>query len=1070
MKKQINIFKVSTKLVFFPAFLLCVLTHLAAAEEYIPVAGYTQTDIQGGNHGDYVLEKMFDGRLDTLACLRDDTRDGDQDKGDPAGGSVPVTASFVLDLGDVKKTEGIRFVSRNIWETRGVKNVSVFACDDKKGQENVRPLVENEEILPTNYSYSACLLWPTVESRYYLVQVNDAYGTYSNCRDWPLPRRSSGPFPRSHYNVQIAEVRLLATADSATGSVRRNEDGVAYPQWRLEQDWMYQDCGTDFSKYFISDESSEQETRLIDKVVAELEGETATTLREEQAALLSANRPGCDAAWKELYFKACRARREARLAFLLEETNQIIYVKHCVFGGGAGLTGMPQVTDEQFLDTPPEIRGGSQLCMISFDNNGNCRHEVLIDKPKGIIRDINLSFDASSILFSMRDSFDDDYHLYTMNLTDRSVRQITFTPEAQGRKFGCADIEPCYTPDGHILFASTRHVQINDCWPNANTNIFTCDSDGKNIRRLGYDELDVNFPQILNDGRVLFTRWEYSDRNAFFLHPLMTMNPDGTMQTEFCGNNSMYPASYIQAKAIPDSTKILAIISGHHTCHKGKLALVDRSLGTQNGDNIEHVAGASPDGTPGRKKSTITTTGFHDNSIDYFGQDGAQYRNPCPLDEENYLVSYCPEGYPNGYDGPFLPPLGLYFMTADGQRELLAFDWYISTGSSVAVREREIPPVKPRQANPNENFGTFIVQDVYVGPGLKDIPRGVVKKLRVVGIEYRCGWMGKGSNAGEVVQGLVQTPISFNNGSWDVKHVLGEVNVELDGSCKFEVPARTPVYFQLLDENGYCVQTMRSWATLQGGETFACLGCHEDKLDVGQMQERHLTSIAASKPAQKLLPFAGKNHPLMLRLQKESCLDSIENYWGINAPPADTNPNATVDGFSYTQEIQPILDQHCVECHAGQVVSTDNGKTSSLALTGEYVPVEAMKTSADDDHKRSFTQSYLALTNNGFAANNPYIQWIEVRSRSEILPPYHTGSAKSPLMKYLEPEHYGVQVSDSEKRTVACWIDLLVPFCGSYTQANRWTEAEKQDYLNCIEKRRFFAEQERQEVLKSRKP
>lgn len=46
-------------------------------------------------------------------------------------------------------------------------------------------------------------------------------------------------------------------------------------------------------------------------------------------------------------------------------------------------------------------------------------------------------------------------------------------------------------------------------------------------------------------------------------------------------------------------------------------------------------------------------------------------------------------------------------------------------------------------------------------------------------------------------------------------------------------------------------------------------------------------------------------------------------------------------------------------------------------------------------------------------------------------------------MNYLEPSHYGVRLDDWEKRTIACRIDLPVPFCGSYPQANTWSAQEK---------------------------
>ena len=241
------------------------------------------------------------------------------------------------------------------------------------------------------------------------------------------------------------------------------------------------------------------------------------------------------------------------------------------------------------------------------------------------------------------------------------------------------------------------------------------------------------------------------------------MNPDGTAQTEFVGNNSMYPASYLQARAVPDSTKLVAIISGHHVPHKGKLALIDRSLGAQDGACIEYVGGSSPDGAPGRTPNPIKPEGHNDRNIDMFGQTGPQYQYPYPLDEDNYLIAYCPEGWLT-IDGPYTPPFGVYFMKATGERELLAFDWSISSGQPILFAPQDAPRVKASSVDEGANYGTFVAQDIYMGPGLAGIERGTVKKLRVVALEYRAAKVGKGSNAGEVDQGLVQTPVSFNNG------------------------------------------------------------------------------------------------------------------------------------------------------------------------------------------------------------------------------------------------------------------------------------------------------------------
>lgn len=1037
------------------------LSHFVRAEEgeLIPKSVWTDHETAVSKEIHFSADKMIDGDMKTFASFFDHTRTGSDPKAVPVNGNFPITTEFVLDLGKESEIVGIRFVSRNAWITTSVKNVSIYSCDDPKGKTNVKPIRENEELLPTNSSFSAYVLWKPVSVRYLLVKVNDAYQNRNRRVDWPILRI---------FQAQIAEIRCLTIPPK--DPCKKNPPDVAYPLARLHNDWMMQDHGPDVSQCFRLKKDAELECTMVDKVLAEIaQSSDTSTLKQIKENLIKEKCPGSDPRWKDLYLKACDKRRFHRLAFLREETDRIVYTKHYVFGGTEGLTGMPQGSDEQHIDLTSERRHGSQLCMITLKEDGSLKHEVLIEKPEGVIRDPSLSFDAKKLLFSMRDNFTkDDYHIFEMDLADRSVRKITSNPVVNGKEYPCVDMEPCFTPSGDILFSSTRHVQINDCWPNANTNIYTCKPDGSAVRRLGYDELDVNFPQILHDGRVVFTRWEYSDRNAFFLHPICTMNPDGTTQTEYCGNNSMFPSSYIQVRPIPDSTKLIATISGHHVLHKGKLALIDRTQGTQDGKNIEFVAGSSPDGTPGRQRSTIKTTGVHNPAIDFFGQKGPQYQYPFALDEDHYLLAYCPEGWLYDY-GPFCPPFGIYFMTATGERELLAFDWWISSGQPTPIIEREVPPIRPSSIDHTKNTGVFDIQDIYIGPGLKGIPRGTVKKLRVVALEYRAGKMGKGSNAGEVSSGLVQTPISFNNGSWDVKHVLGEVDVEEDGSVAFEVPARTPVYFQLLDEKGYCVQTMRSWATLQGGEHFSCLGCHEDKLDTQMMTQGRSASIAMQRAPQKLQPIGSKKHPLMERLEKENCLDSIEGWLGVNAPAVNADPYAPVAGFSYRQEIQPILDKHCIECHQGDTKNSDPKKRSSLDLRGTMISVDHLKVNWDDDYKRLFSQSYLNLTNQGRNKGGKWIQFLEVRSRSDILPPYHTGSSKSSLMKYLEPAHYGVQVSESEKRTIACWIDILIPYCGSYVEANTWTDEERKEYLYYVKKRRDIADQERLMIRESLK-
>ena len=82
-------------------------------------------------------------------------------------------------------------------------------------------------------------------------------------------------------------------------------------------------------------------------------------------------------------------------------------------------------------------------------------------------------------------------------------------------------------------------------------------------------------PYELDDGRVIYTRWDYNDRGQVFPQPLFQMNPDGSGQAGFYANSSWFPTTIAHARGIPGSGQVLAILCGHHTPQTGKLAVID---------------------------------------------------------------------------------------------------------------------------------------------------------------------------------------------------------------------------------------------------------------------------------------------------------------------------------------------------------------------------------------------------------------------------------------------------------------------------------------------------------------
>ncbi|VGO15887.1 hypothetical protein PDESU_04475 [Pontiella desulfatans] len=683
-----------------------------------------------------------------------------------------------------------------------------------------------------------------------------------------------------------------------------------------------------------------------------------------------------DPAWLALYAQAAAMRRTQRLATLKTDYPQIVFTKnHTIMPSFFAYTeGQSDAQAERHF-TP-----GTSLCLMEWEGDF-AKVTELVDDPLGRIRDPEVSFDGSKILFAWKKSDRlDDYHLYELDAKTGAIRQLTFG-------LGVADFEPCYLPNGELVFSSSRCVQTIDCWLTETSNLYTCGPNGEHLRRLGFDQVHTVKPALLPDGRVIYTRWDYNDRGQIYPQGLFQMNPDGTAQTEFYGNNSYFPTTIAHARGIPGSPLVVAVAMGHHTWQAGKLMLLDVSKGRQENAGVQLVA-------PVRETEAVRQ--------DRYGQQGDLFQYPYPLNEREVLVAYSPLG---GRPGRF----SIYHMDIDGHRELLVSDPSISCQHPAPLAPRERPAARPSLVDYTQDSGEYYVQDVYYGPGLEGVERGAVKKLRVVEIEFRAAGVGCNYSQGPAGGARASTPVSIANGTWDVKRVLGDATVHPDGSAYFKVPARKPVYFQCLDENNRAVQTMRSWSTLQPGETFSCIGCHEDK-NAAPLQRP--TSMALKAGAQPLAPFHGETR-----------------------------------GFSFLKEVQPILDVKCVACHQ---------KKGKLDLSGTPVP--------DPEAKRNWTRSYLNLTQakpgradaayRGADAEGLCV-WVSSQSVPDMISPRSVGSVASPLIDRLLKGHGKLDREELDK--IIAWIDLGVPFGGDYYEAGAWSDAEKAFYDRFQAKRERFA-------------
>ena len=735
----------------------------------------------------------------------------------------------------------------------------------------------------------------------------------------------------------------------------------------------------------------------VEAVMALLPG-APDPLRAELDLLLQQNVADGDRRWVMLHARACEERRARRLTRLLDKPFAIAFIKRRTVRPSffAYTEGQSDAQSERhFLP-------GATLCRLGFTGTRGVV-SPLIDDPRGVLRDPAVSWDGSRIAFAWKKSLDnDDYHLYEIDLTNKGVRQLTAGA-------GVADYEPAYLPNNDLIFASTRCVQTVDCWWTEASNLYACDPDGKRLRRLGFDQVHTVYPQVLDDGRVIYTRWDYNDRGQIFPQPLFQMNPDGSGQAGFYANSSWFPTTIAHARGIPGTGKVLAILCGHHSPQTGKLAVIDPALGREENQGVQLVS-------PQRETKA--------ERIDAYGQQGELFCYPFPLSAKEWLVSYAPDGWGGGDHKSGDASFGLYWMDRDGHRELLASDPALPCLQPVVLAPRPRPALRPSQIDWRRESAACYVSDIYQGPGLAGVPRGTIRKLRVIALDFRVAGIGENYNSGPAGGALVSTPIAIGNGAWDVKRVLGDATVYDDGSAYFEVPARTPVYFQALDARGRAVQTMRSWNTLQPGEVASCIGCHENRNSTSLASPSATTGAQHGIP-QKLIPFYG--------------------------PPR---------GFSFPREIQPILDRKCIACHrdrepllamaAGSGLppldlppaSRTRAPDQSFSLLGE--------TTRDATAKREWSDAYLVLTrarrDGGGGSKSPFrgqpdsrlVNWIGVQSPPTPLPPNTGGAIKSDLLTMLEKGHGNARLTREELEKLACWIDLYVPYCGDYTESNIW--------------------------------
>jgi hypothetical protein len=392
----------------------------------------------------------------------------------------------------------------------------------------------------------------------------------------------------------------------------------------------------------------------------------------------------------------------------------------------------------------------------------------LIEDARGTLRDPAVHYDGKTILFSWRKGEEKHFHLYTMQSDGSDLKQLTAGDYD--------DIEPAWLPDGGIVFVSTRSRRWVNCWLTQVATLHRCNADGTNMVPISANLEQDNTPWPLEDGRILFMRWEYVDRSQVDYHHLWVMNPDGASQNVFFGN--MHPGGvYIDAKPIPGSTEVLMINSPGHGAkeHAGFVSIVSPGKGPDDLGSLRDIA-------------------------------KGQYHDPYPLNADLFLAAR------NG---------ALVALTRTGESGVV-FELGKEQGKRGLHEPRPLVPHTPERLIPalkpsTETTGKVIMANAHLGRNMTGVKPGDIRKLLVLEslpkpINYTGG----------------MDPLTYG-GSFTLERVLGTVPVEADGSAYFELPANRALFFVAQDAEGRTVKRMQSFTSVMPGETVSCVGCHEPR-------------------------------------------------------------------------------------------------------------------------------------------------------------------------------------------------------------------------------------------------
>ncbi len=502
-----------------------------------------------------------------------------------------------------------------------------------------------------------------------------------------------------------------------------------------------------------------------------------------------------------LFPEACELRRSIAFKNPLINFDDILFLTHqrakynhmCdqYFGFRARPGGTLYRLQNAFSDQPEAI----DMMADSAVENGRLKEQKL---QGGAFISLDLDYDADRVAFAYSECGDGgswsestSYHVFSMNTDGTDLRMLT---DGTWNEF-----DPCFKPDGRIAFISERRGGYGRCHgrPVPTYTVHDMADDGSDIQTISYHETNEWHPSVDNNGMLVYTRWDYVDRDSDVAHHIWISYPDGRDPRSYHGNYPINrrarPWMEMSIRAIPGSHRYISTAAPHHGQAYGSLIMIDQNIPDDN--FMSQVKRITPD------------IPFPESE---WGAEA--YGTPWPLNENFYLAVYDSDE----------AHYGIWLVDAFGNRVEIFTHPDMPALDPIPFRKHPAPPAIPPmripsivEASKDKPMGEVLVLDIY-NSDFEWPENTQIDAIRVVQIFPKSTASQNNPRVGTGLQSLT-------------RGVLGTAPVQPDGSVFFRVPVGVPVYFQALDKKGRAVQSMKSDTYLHEGERLTCLGCHEPK-------------------------------------------------------------------------------------------------------------------------------------------------------------------------------------------------------------------------------------------------